>query len=62
MLAVLILATTVLAGMPVQLGGVVEVLASVCLFTIFYISYRFGFFGWRFLGGNLRSHLCPPDR
>ena len=43
MLAVLILATTVLAGMPVQLGGVVEVLASVCLFTIFYISYRFGF-------------------
>lgn len=19
-------------------------------------------FGWRFLGGNLRSHLCPPDR
>ena len=39
MLAVLILATTVLAGMPVQLGGVVEVLASVCLFTIFYISY-----------------------
>lgn len=43
MLAVLILATTVLAGMPVQLGGGVEVLASVCLFTIFYVSYRFGF-------------------
>ena len=19
-------------------------------------------FGWRFLGGNLRSHLCPPGR
>ena len=37
MLAVLILATTVLAGMPVQLGGVVEVLESVCLFTIFNI-------------------------
>ena len=43
MLAVLILATTVLAGIPIQIAGTVEVLASVCLFTIFYVSYRFGF-------------------
>ena len=44
MLAVLILATTVLAGMPVQLGGVVEVLASVCLFTIG-LDFRLAFPG-----------------
>lgn len=43
MLAILILATTIFAGMPIQIADAVEVLASVSLFTIFYVSYRFGF-------------------
>lgn len=42
-LAYLILATTVFAGMPVQLLGQIEVLQTACIFSMFYVSYRFGF-------------------
>lgn len=43
LLAVLILATSVLAGIPIQMFGVIEVAQSVCLFTIFFVWYKFGF-------------------
>lgn len=42
-LACLIFATTVFAGMPVQMFGQIEVFQTACIFSMFYVSYRFGF-------------------
>ena len=43
LLAVLILATSVMAGLPIRLFSEIEVAQSVCLFTIFLVWYKFGF-------------------
>lgn len=43
LLAVLIFITTIFCGIPLRLFGVVEVLQTVCLFSIFFFLYRFGF-------------------
>lgn len=43
MLAMLVLSTTVLVGMPLSIGGTVEILSVVCLFSVFFVSFKFGF-------------------
>lgn len=43
MLAILILTTSIFVGMPIQIAGMIEVLAPVSLCSIFLVSYKFGF-------------------
>lgn len=52
----ILFASTMLAGLPVDIDGQIEVLESVCLFSVIYVSYRFGFFAgvsWAAIAGTI---------
>lgn len=41
--AVLIFVTTIMCGIPVRVFSVIEVLQTVCLFSVFCVAYQYGF-------------------